>query len=181
MVHLQQYGATVGPLDPPCITANSFVRCRSHRDMCNHGPSCYSHSALKPFIPFPHDRLPSSRLDRHSSTLSPKLCKAATQTKTPPYNPYIPPTLSPNETLPTNPIPDSPTTTTSPKHNNGLQQLQTRILRSTRLQTSSTKRLSTTATATATHPRRQNQETERRQSRLQSGSFEYSCWVAISS
>jgi hypothetical protein len=113
MLRLQQHGAIVGPLDPPCITANSFVQCRSHRDICNHDPSCHSHSALKPFIPFPHDHPPSSRLDRHSPTLPREHSKVSNQARASPINPYIQPNHPPNETLPTDLVPDFPTTTTT--------------------------------------------------------------------
>ena len=76
-------------------------------------------------------------------------------------------------------------------HNNGLRQLQTRLLRPKRTQTRprrassatkrlSTKRISTTAaTATATHPGGQSEEAERRQSSFQLGSFEHTRWLAM--
>jgi hypothetical protein len=76
-------------------------------------------------------------------------------------------------------------------HNNGLRQLQTRLLRAKRTQTRprrassatkrlSTKRISTTAaTATATHPRGQSEKAERRQSRFQLGSLEHTRWLAM--
>lgn len=74
-----------------------------------------------------------------------------------------------------------------PNHDNGLRQFQTRILRPTRLQASSTKRLPTkrlstpTTTAAAACTDRQNEKTERSQSCFEFGAFEYSCWVAMPS
>lgn len=139
----------------------------------------------------------SSSLHRRSPVLPTKHSRSSNPAQPlhlDPYTIFIPVC---SRHTPTNPSSD--TADQTHHHNpplpnqNGLHQLQTRLLRPKRPKTHAKRWISTTqclhtqrlptkwlsSPTTATHPTRQDQETERRQSRLQLGSFEHSCWVAV--